>query len=56
MGRPKAGELDIRVLQRTNSGTYTISLPLSMVQELNWREGQKLQVSKKGKSLTFKDA
>ena len=45
---------DIRNIQK-NQKTYYITLPVEAVQELGWKERQKVVVKKKGRGLTVKD-
>lgn len=55
MGTRKNGETQVRNLTQNSSGTYSISLPLKLVQELGWRQGQKVTVVKRGKGLVVED-
>jgi len=45
---------DIRNIQK-NQNTYYVTLPVEAVQELGWKERQKVVVKKKGRGLTVKD-
>ncbi|MCA9343116.1 AbrB/MazE/SpoVT family DNA-binding domain-containing protein [Candidatus Saccharibacteria bacterium] len=47
-------ERNVRALQQSN-GTYHITLPKEAVKKLNWRERQKLEVTKRGKKLIIAD-
>jgi len=55
MGRSNVGQEKVRVLQKNNTGTYTVSLPLEFVRALEWQSGQKVVVEKTGKSVVIKD-
>ena len=52
MGRFK--DESIRKIQKTHD-TYTISIPISEMRELGWREKQKVVVKRKGKEIIIKD-
>jgi len=45
-----------RVLQKNNTGTYTISLPINVVRGLRWQQGQRLKIVIKGKQISLQDA
>ena len=47
---------NIRKLNKTGGSSYSLVLPKEMVKKLGWRERQKLQLEKKGKSIIIKDA
>lgn len=55
MGTVRAGQQNTRVLQKNNTGTYTVSLPIELVKTLNWQAGQKLTIEKRGKSIVITD-
>lgn len=55
MANRSADERNVRSLMRTKGGTYMITLPLEYVQEMKWREKQKLTVVMKGDTITIKD-
>jgi len=55
MGVRKAGENHIRSVTKNNSGTYQISLPIGLVRDLKWQQGQKVVVEQKGKTLVITD-
>lgn len=55
MGVRKAGEQQIRTLTENSTGTYSITIPISLVRELQWQSGQKLVVTKQGRKLTVAD-
>lgn len=44
-----------RKLQRGTNTSYRITLPVELIRELKWRDGQKLVVSKKGNGLFIAD-
>ena len=45
-----------RVLQRNNTGTYTVTIPVNMVRDMRWQQGQRIVFEHKGKVLVIKDA
>lgn len=57
MPRRSADEEHIRKLQRTGAEgrSYSLTLPKKLVQELGWRERQKLTVEKTNSKLIIKD-
>jgi hypothetical protein len=55
MGVRRVGENHIRSITKNNSGTYQISVPINLIRNLKWQQGQKVVVEQKGKSLTISD-
>ncbi len=55
MGVRKAGQENIRNLTQNSTGTYSISVPISLVRKLRWQRGQKLTVRQQGKKLIVED-
>ncbi len=55
MGTYKAGQQNKRVLQKNNTGTYTVSIPIELVRMLKWQDGQKLSLEKRGKTIVIND-
>lgn len=57
MPRPKKDEQHIRKLQRTgqDGASYSLTIPKHLIDELGWRERQKLVVERKGITLVIKD-
>ncbi len=55
MARQKVGEVNVRKLRKNNGGTILISLPIEMVRELKWRDGQKVVIKKRGKGMLITD-
>jgi len=47
---------DERIIQKNNTGTYTVSIPIDMIDDLKWRQGQRVLVKRKGKVIHIKDA
>jgi len=47
---------NIRKLNRTGIGSYSVVIPKKMIKKLKWREKQKLKIVLRGKSITIKDA
>jgi len=50
----KTSQSEIRKIQQSK-GSYFISLPISLMRKLGWREKQKITVTKRGKKLSVKD-
>lgn len=57
MGTTEQGEEEIRKIQTTgeNGGSYMITLPKELVEQLGWRKDQKVSVHKRGQELIIKD-
>ena len=55
MGTYKAGQQGVRTLQKNNTGTYTVSLPVEVIRALKWQEGQKVNIEKRGKNIIISD-
>lgn len=55
MGDTKAGHEKVRVLQKNNTGTYSVSLPIELVRLLRWQSGQKLTIEKRGRTIIISD-
>jgi len=45
-----------RIIQKNSTGTYTITIPVNVIRNLKWRQGQRVIIEEKGKSVTIKDA
>lgn len=54
MGRRKVGQENIRTLYRS-AGTYSVSLPINLVRQFNWRERQRLVVEQYGDGILIRD-
>jgi len=57
MARRKVGDEQVRKLQRTgeNGGSYMVTLPKEMIEQLGWQKRQKVVVSLEGKTLVIRD-
>ncbi|MDZ7785800.1 MAG: hypothetical protein U5L95_01625 [Candidatus Saccharibacteria bacterium] len=55
MGTYKAGEQNQRVLSKNNTGTYTVSVPIEMIRQLKWQDGQRINLEKRGKTIVISD-
>ena len=55
MGRNKLSERRFRRLQRNNTGTTTVSLPIEMIRKLGWKQGTRVSVSRRGKKLVIEE-
>jgi antitoxin component of MazEF toxin-antitoxin module len=49
MPRRKAGKENTRRLQ-ANKGSYLVSIPISLIRDLRWQDGQQVVVRKYGKN------
>lgn len=54
MSRRPVGEENIRNIQKSNR-SYHVTLPIEVVREFRWKEGQKVVVEKRGKEIVIKD-
>lgn len=45
-----------RVIQKTGTGGYTITVPVNMIRYLRWKQGQRVILEQKGKTIIMKDA
>lgn len=55
MARQKLEDREVRKLYKTKAGSVLVSLPIEIVRELKWRDGQKVVVKKKGEGITIVD-
>jgi antitoxin component of MazEF toxin-antitoxin module len=57
MSRQKIGKENIRKIQKTgrDSQSYMVTLPIDLIDKLDWRKGQKVVIEMKGKSLVITD-
>ncbi len=55
MGTKRIGSEHDRRLLANSTGTYMVSLPINMVRNLKWRQGQKLTIRESGKKLIIED-
>ena len=55
MGVRRANEQSVRNITQNNSGTYQVSLPIALVRELRWQQGQKVVIKKSGEKLIIQD-
>lgn len=55
MGTRKAHEQHIRSITQNSSGTYSVSVPIALMRDLNWRKGQKVTFIRSGKRLIIED-
>ena len=39
----------------TKGGSYALTLPIEVIDELKWKKGQKLVVKKRGKGILIED-
>jgi bifunctional DNA-binding transcriptional regulator/antitoxin component of YhaV-PrlF toxin-antitoxin module len=53
--KPQITRHNIRKLGRSGQDSYAITLPIDLVRELRWREGQKLVVTRDGEGLRIVD-
>jgi len=57
MARRKVGDEKVRKLQRTgeNGGSYMVTLPKEIIDQLGWQKRQKVVVSLEGKTIIIRD-
>jgi len=57
MGRNKVGEENVRKLQRTGAAgsSYMLTVPKRLIQELGWRERERVIVERVGNTLVVRD-
>jgi len=55
MPRQKIVNRNIRKINKSGNGSYTVTIPMEMVKELGWREKQKVVFEKRGEVLKIKD-
>ncbi len=55
MARQKLEDREIRKLYKTSAGSVLVSLPIEIVRELKWRDGQKVVVKKWGEGIVIAD-
>lgn len=55
MGRGEAGEEHVRTLSENGSGAHTVTIPVEMVRNLLWQDGQRLVVKQDGETITITD-
>jgi antitoxin component of MazEF toxin-antitoxin module len=55
MARRKLEERDVRKLRKNSGGTVLVSIPIELVRELKWRDGQKVVVKKRGEGISIVD-
>jgi antitoxin component of MazEF toxin-antitoxin module len=55
VGTRRYSEFNQRTVSRSGSGSYSITIPVNLLRELKWREGQQVSVIRKGKQLIITD-
>lgn len=45
-----------RVIQKNSTGAYTVTIPINMIRDLKWQQGQRVKIENKGKTVVIKDA
>ena len=55
MGVRRAGEQSVRNITQNRTGTYQVSLPIGLVRELKWQQGQKVTIKRSGDKLVIQD-
>lgn len=55
MARRKLEDRNIRKIQKDSRGSVRVTLPIELIRELKWRDGQKIVVKKRGKGLLIED-
>jgi len=54
MARRTLDERNIRKISK-RSASYSVTLPIESVRKLKWRDGQKVVIEEKGKTLVIRD-
>lgn len=54
MTRRKSHEENIRKISKSGD-SYSLTIPISVMRELGWKEKQKVVVEKRGKGIVIKD-
>lgn len=55
MARRKLEERNVRKIQKDKRGSVRITLPIEIIRELKWRDGQKVVAKKKGQGIFIED-
>ncbi len=57
MSRRELDKRNIRKITKSGGDSYSVTLPIEAIRNLNWRQGQKVvvEVDKKRKRLIIKD-
>jgi len=55
MARKKLEERNVRKLYKNSGGSIQVTLPIEIVRELKWRDGQKVVVKKRGEGISIVD-
>jgi len=55
MSRNSLDKRNQRKLQKATNGSYRMTLPIEIIRELKWRDGQKVVVEKRGSEIVIKD-
>lgn len=55
MARRKIADRNVRKLLRNGNKGVSVTLPIELVRELEWRTKQKVVIKKKGKTLIIED-
>ena len=53
MGTRKISEQNIRSITQNSTGTYSVSLPISLVQEMRLKRRQKVSVRRQGRKIVI---
>jgi len=55
MSRRKVQERHVRKLIRLGHGSLAVTIPIEDLRTLGWREGQKVNVRRRGQQITITD-
>jgi len=55
MARRKLEDRNIRKLGKSGGKSISVTIPIELVRELKWREGQKVVVKKRGEGISITD-
>lgn len=45
-----------RQLQKNNTGSYTVSVPINIIRALRWQQGQRVRITRRGNQVILTDA
>ena len=55
MARQKLKDRNVRKINKYGNGSYSLTIPIEMMRELGWRDGQKVVFKRKGRDIVIKD-
>lgn len=55
MGRRRLEDRAERKLQKATNGSYRVTLPVEVIRQLRWQDGQKVVIKKRGNGILIED-